>query len=126
MSAARTDPARQRAERRGRLAEFAAAVLLMLKFYRIIGWRVKTPKGEIDLIAKRGDTVAFVEVKARSGHDQALLSVTPRQARRIVDAAQVWLGQNGAFQQCNCRFDIITVSPYLWPRHTENAFDADL
>ena len=56
---------RQQAERRGRLAEAKAAMLLRLKGYRISDRRWKSPAGEIDLIARRGSAVAFVEVKAQ-------------------------------------------------------------
>ena len=75
---------RRKAERFGHLAEHAAAWLLRFKGYRIIARRERTPHGEIDLIAARGRVIAFVEVKARSSHDEALEAITPRQAKRIV------------------------------------------
>lgn len=77
----------QQAERLGRLAEAKAAMLLRLKGYRISAQRWKSPAGEIDLIARHGSAVAFVEVKARSSADEALASVGPYQRRRIVQAA---------------------------------------
>lgn len=117
---------RRRAERLGHMAEHAAAWLLRCKGYRIIERRVRTAYGEIDLIAARGKVIAFVEVKARPSHDQALEAVTPRQAKRIVDAAHVWFAGSGLETDHDCRFDIITVSPYLWPKHLINAFGADL
>jgi putative endonuclease len=122
---------RRQAFRRGHLAEAAAAWLLRCKGYRIVGRRVRTPMGEIDLIARRGGTLAFVEVKARPSRDAALEAVSPRQARRLVAAARWWLSLQPpatASPQVNgdWRFDIVVVSPYLLPRHLPNAFGADL
>ncbi len=117
---------RRKAERHGQLAEHAAAWLLRLKGYRIVERRAHTAMGEIDLVAVRGRQLVFAEVKARATHDAALAAVTPRQARRIVDAAHLWLAQNARRQDYDCRFDIITVSPYLWPQHLSNAFGEDL
>jgi putative endonuclease len=118
---------RRQAFRRGHLAEAAAAWLLRCKGYRIVGRRVRTPLGEIDLIARRGGTLAFVEVKERPTRDVALEAVSPRQARRLVGAARYWLSlQPPATAAGDWRFDIVAVSPYLLPRHLPNAFGADL
>ena len=117
---------RRKAERRGHASETAAAVLLRAKGFRILQRRAKTVCGEIDIVAARGKLIAFVEVKARLRHDDAVSAVTPGQARRIVRAAHAWLAANDAFYAHDCRFDIVTVSPYLWPRHLPNAFDGDV
>ncbi len=119
---------RRQAFRRGHLAEAAAAWLLRCKGYRIVGRRVRTPMGEIDLIARRGGTLAFVEVKARPTRDVALEAVNPRQARRLVGAARYWLSLQppATAGAADWRFDIVAVSPYLLPRHLPNAFGADL
>ncbi len=116
---------RQQAERLGHLAEAKAAMLLRLKGYRILARRWKSPAGEIDLIARRASAIAFVEVKARSSADDALASVGPHQRRRIVSAARHWLGANPDAADCDCRFDIVLVTPYQWPQHIANAFAAD-
>jgi putative endonuclease len=122
-----TSRERRRAFRRGHLAEAAAAWLLRCKGYRILGRRVRTPLGEIDIIARRGRTTAFVEVKERPTRDVALEAVSPRQARRLVAAARFWLAQShGATAGDDWRFDIVVVTPYLLPRHLPNAFGADL
>ena len=81
-------PARVAAFRTGLSAESRAAAYLMAKGYRILAKRFRTPHGEIDLVAKRWNLLAFVEVKARATLDDAALAVTPRQQARIVDAAQ--------------------------------------
>ena len=119
---------RRRAFRRGHRAETAAAWLLRCKGYRIVARRVRTPLGEIDLIARRGRTTAFVEVKERPTQASALEAVSPRQARRPVGAARYWLTTQppGATVEADWRFDIVVVSPYLLPRHLPNAFGADL
>ena len=84
-------PARVAAFRTGLSAESRAAALLMAKGYRILAKRFRTPYGEIDLIARKRNLLAFIEVKARANLDDAAYAVTPRQQRRIIDAAQAWL-----------------------------------
>lgn len=119
---------RRRAFRRGHAAESAAAWLLRCKGYRIVARRVRTPLGEIDIIARRGRLTAFVEVKQRLLRDVALEAVSPRQARRLVAAARWWIAAQPAALtgQGDWRFDIVAVTPYLLPRHLPNAFGADL
>ncbi len=72
---------------------------------------------------RKGETTAFIEVKARATLDGAVESVSPRQARRISAAARSFLGQDRKAHMQACRFDIVAVSPYHWPRHIANAFD---
>lgn len=114
-----------RAERKGRLAETAALWALRFKGYRLLAKRFKTPLGEVDLVMRRGATTVFVEVKARISAAQALDSVTIRQAKRIAAAARLWAARDPRAQRGFCRFDIVAVSPYHWPRHIENAFPGE-
>jgi putative endonuclease len=116
---------RKKAERIGRQAETRAAVMFRLKGYEILSRRYRTPAGELDLVVRRAKTVAFVEVKARSCLEEALLAVTPVQRRRIVNAARHWLASHCECADHDCRFDIVLVRPYQWPRHYANAFAAD-
>lgn len=110
------------AEKRGRWGEFLAAALLLAKGYRIIGRRVKTKAGEIDLIARApSGLICFIEVKARPDEASAAIAVTSRQAGRIARAANLYLGGKPA----PCRFDIIAVLPGRLPRHIKGAFRAD-
>lgn len=118
------DPRRRDAERRGHGAETRAAWALRLKGYRIIGRRVKTPHGEIDLVALKRDTVAIVEVKARTDADAALTAVGPGTQRRLSAAARVWLAHHPGFAGHTIRFDIVLVVPRRWPTHLANAFEA--
>jgi putative endonuclease len=83
---------------------------------------VKTPVGEIDLIVRRGNQIAFVEVKARSfssGEADALMAVN---RKRIVHAAQLWLMRRPELAAGDLRFDVIFLAPFAWPRHIVNAF----
>jgi len=115
---------RQRRELTGRRAERAAVWLLRLKGYRILARRFRVPVGEIDIVARRGHTVAFIEVKARASEGAALESVTPRQQRRIGRAALVFLQQHPAYDDFDLRFDLIAVTPGNFPRHHLDAWRA--
>lgn len=116
---------RQNAERAGRWAEVLALWFLRCKGYRLLVHRYKSPMGEIDLIMRKGDVTAFIEVKARSTIDNAVLAVTPWQAKRISAAARSFMGRDRKAAAQACRFDIVAVSPYHWPQHIENAFYGD-
>jgi Predicted endonuclease distantly related to archaeal Holliday junction resolvase len=107
------------AEKRGRWGEFLAAALLVLKGYRILGWRVKTKAGEIDLIVKSlSGLICFVEVKARPDAAAAAEAVTNRQRGRIVRAGALYLGGKPLAH----RFDVVSVLPGRLPRHIKDAF----
>lgn len=116
---------RRGAERRGRLAEIAALWCLRFKGYRLLAHRYKSPVGEVDLIMRRGQVTAFIEVKRRFNADASIESVTAAQARRISAAARSWMGRDAIAARQFCRFDIVAVSPYHWPQHIENAFHGD-
>jgi putative endonuclease len=117
-------PERLAAFRTGLSAEARAAIYLMAKGYRILAKRFRTPHGEIDLIAKRRNLVAFVEVKARATLDEAAFAVTPRQQSRIIDAAQGWLIAHPEHAELELRFDVVLIAPRRLPRHLLAAFDA--
>jgi putative endonuclease len=117
-------PARVAAFRTGLSAETRAAAYLMAKGYRILARRFRTPHGEIDLIAKRRNLIAFIEVKARATLDDAAFAVTARQQSRIIDAAQGWLIAHPEHAELELRFDAILIAPRSLPRHLLAAFDA--
>ena len=117
-------PARVAAFRTGLSAESRAAAYLMAKGYRILAKRFRTPHGEIDIVAKRRNLIAFVEVKARATLDDAAFAVTPRQKARIVDAAQAWLVAHPEHAEFELRFDAMLIAPRRLPRHLLAAFDA--
>jgi putative endonuclease len=117
-------PERVAAFRTGLSAETRAAALLMAKGYRILAKRYRTPHGEIDIVARRRDLIAFVEVKARATLDDAAFAVTPRQQQRIIDAAQGWLVAHPEHAEFELRFDAMLIAPKRLPRHVLAAFDA--
>ena len=93
------------------------AQYLRLLGFRILERRYKTPVGEIDLIARKGDLVIFVEVKARSNVQTALDSVTRTAQQRIESAASWWLSQQWDAARLSWRFDVIAIVPLKWPIH---------
>lgn len=119
------NPERQRAERAGRRAEALAALYLRLKAYRILEQRFKTPVGEIDLIARRGKTLVFVEVKQRQGAEAEGVALAMVNTKRLVRAAEVYLMRHPECTGLDCRFDVIFLAPKRWPRHLMGAFRAD-
>ncbi len=116
---------RQRAERRGRLAEWLCVWHLRLRGWRIVarGWRC--PAGEIDILARRGKILAVVEVKSRGELAAAAASLPPRQRRRITRAAEAFLSTHPEFAGLDLRFDLMLVAPRRLPRHWPGAWRAD-
>ena len=110
---------RQRAERGGRRAERLAALWLQLKGWKILGRRVRTPVGEVDLVARRGRTVAFVEVKARATAEEAGLALDEWRLRRVAAAAEA-LAHRFAREGDDIRLDAIFMVPRRLPRHMVN------
>lgn len=117
-------PARVAAFQTGLSAESRASAYLIAKGYRILARRYRTPYGEIDIVARRRNLVAFIEVKARANLDDAAYSVTPQQQQRIVAAAQAWLMTQPDYANFDMRFDVVLIAPRHFPRHLMAAFDA--
>jgi putative endonuclease len=105
----------------GRRAEKLAILLLRAKGYRILARSYVVRGGEIDIIARRGSAVAFVEVKARPSIDEALIAVTPAKARRISVAARHWLRANQWAMRFSLRGDLVAIAPWRMPRHLVGA-----
>jgi putative endonuclease len=113
----------QAAERRGRRSELLASFILIAKGYRILGRRVRTRLGEIDLVARSpGGIVCFIEVKARDDVTAAVEAVLPRQQARIARAAAQFMAQRPGLRAKGVRFDTITVRRGLFPRHFPDAW----
>ena len=115
---------RRRAYRKGHRGEWLAALALTLKGYRILARRFRTPLGEIDLIAKRGNLVAIVEVKARPTLEEAMNAVGPWAQRRIDAAADLWLARRRDHARLSLRYDLIAILPGRGPVHVENIYSA--
>jgi putative endonuclease len=117
---------RRAAEALGRRSEMLAALLLACKFYRVIGRRVKTRLGEIDLIALAPSGVlCFVEVKARGFEPEAAEAVNARKRGRIARAAELYLHARPGLRHKAVRFDLMLMVPRRWPRHVKDAWRPD-
>jgi putative endonuclease len=120
------DATRRSAYRRGIRAEWIAEAILRLKLYRILARRYSAPGGEIDIIAARGNVVAFVEVKHRSNLELARVSITHRKRQRISRAARHWLARHPRSAAKVLRGDAVFLAPRTWPVHEENVFELAL
>jgi putative endonuclease len=116
------DRLRLNAYRRGHRSEWLAAVALIAKGFGIVARRYKTKLGEIDLIARRGDLVLIVEVKARSTLPAAMEAIGRESERRIEGAADLWLMRQPDYAKLSVRFDMVAVLPWRWPVHVPNVF----
>lgn len=121
-----SDPRRSvrggRARETGRSAEVIAAVWLMAKGYQILGFRLRTPQGEIDILARRGRVLAVVEVKSRLTLDEALTAVTPHQRDRLRRAADSLVRRRGGLGGLTVRLDLFALAPGAGPRHVVDAW----
>jgi len=106
---------RRRRYRRGLNAEMIVAAVYLVLGHRILGRRFKTPVGEIDLIAVKGNRVAFIEVKRRTTTDDAQNAITLTMRRRVQRAADIWLAHNPKFQRHDVGFDLVFVVPWRFP-----------
>lgn len=113
---------RRRAQKWGHLSEWLAAASLILKGYRILKMRYKTKLGEVDIIARKGELIAMIEVKARRSIEEAFDAVTPTSQKRIEAAGDVWMSKQKNPHLFSIRYDIIAVRPWKWPHHYKNAF----
>jgi len=112
---------RFRAEKIGRRSEILAALFLRIKGWRILARRVKTPRGEVDLVARRGRMVAFVEVKWRATGKELDHAIDEYRLRRVAAAAEAIAPRYvrpGDLQ----RIDVLLLAPGSFPRHIVNAW----
>ena len=112
---------RQAAERQGRAGEARAAIWLRAKGWRVLDQRVKTPAGEIDLVAKRGNMIAFIEVKWRKDREELDHAIDEYRLARVAAAAEA-VGHRYATQGEDMRVDVILLAPGAFPRHIANAW----
>jgi putative endonuclease len=130
VSSARTDIRRAQIRRArglaarvaGRRGEVLAAVVLMLKGYRILGFRLKTPQGEIDLLAHKAGVVAVIEVKRRRTVEEALEAVSAQQLERLRRAGVHIAAHRPALRDCAIRLDLMALAPGRLPRHVPAAW----
>jgi putative endonuclease len=110
------------ARRSGRRSEVLAALLLMLKGYRVLGFRLASPQAEIDLLAIRGRTLVVAEVKRRTTLEAALEAVRPDQRTRLRRAASAIAAGRPALKGVAIRLDLIALAPGRLPRHIPDAW----
>ncbi|MDF2970361.1 MAG: hypothetical protein K0R61_811, partial [Microvirga sp.] len=111
---------------RGHRAEWIALLFLVAKGYRPLARRYAASGGEIDLIVMRGDTIAFVEVKARGLMDDALSAITARKRQRFSRTVRAWLSRNGWAADKTWRADAVFIAPRQWPQHVVSAFELEI
>jgi putative endonuclease len=111
----------QQAEKRGRRGEQVAAWWLRLRGWQIVGERVKTRRGEVDLIARRGKTLAFIEVKTRTTDFDLSLAIDAQRLRRVAAAAELLYPLHAKGAE-NVRIDVILVAPWRLPHHLINVW----
>jgi putative endonuclease len=109
----------------GRKAEVWAAAFLMLKGYRVLGFRLKTAAAEIDLLVYKRNTLVIVEVKQRADLQMALEAVTYDQRQRLRRAGRLIAGRRPGLKDATLRLDLIALAPRRWPRHIPDAWRFD-
>lgn len=114
----------KQSHRRGHRAELLCCLALWFKGYRILTRRYKTHQGEIDIVARKGKVLAFIEVKARPDMSKAAEAVNPFQQARMARTAALYHAHNRGLSKLQMRFDVMLVLPWRWPTHIENAFEA--
>lgn len=114
-------PGRLAAEKRGRQAERVAGWWLRLKGWTIIGRRMRTPAGEVDLVARKGRLLAFVEVKSRASVKDLDLAIDARRLSRVAAAAEI-LWHELAEPGDDMQIDVILLAPGHRPRHLANVW----
>ncbi|WP_041374447.1 YraN family protein [Phenylobacterium zucineum] len=106
----------------GRRSEVVAALWLMMRGYRILGFRLKTPIAEIDLLAVRGRILAVVEVKRRGTIEAALEAVGFDQRDRLRRAGAALAARRPALQGASVRLDLLALAPGRLPMHIPDAW----
>lgn len=106
-----------RSYRQGHSAEWIAAVWLMLKGYQILAFRLKGRGGEIDILARRGRTLAVVEVKRRQTIEAAILALGPEQHGRLAVAGAAVARGRPSLRGLTLRIDMVALAPGRFPRH---------
>ena len=119
------DAKRRRAWRWGHIAEAMCAAHLVCRGYRILARRLRSPVGEIDLLARRGRTLSIIEVKARQDLATAAEAITDRQRARLIRAAEWLIAGRPELTGLTIRFDAMLVRPWRMPQHIIDAWRAD-
>jgi putative endonuclease len=111
-----------RAERRGRWGEAVAALWLQLQGFRVLAHRVRLRSGEVDLLVRRGDVIAAVEVKTRARIEEGYYAVDRESQQRIARTADAWLAARPGLRTMRRRLDLVVVAPWRLPVHVPDAW----
>jgi putative endonuclease len=106
----------------GKFSEYFVATFLILKAYTILHMRYKSPTGEVDIIAQKGTTLVFIEVKSRKNLDLSYNIIRNKQIYRIKNTAALYLQKNRRYNDHDVRFDLIMVSNFFHIEHIKNAW----
>jgi putative endonuclease len=112
---------RQQAEKRGRGAETLACWYLRLRGWHVLARRARVRGGEVDIVARRGRTLAFIEVKARATEEASAMALDEWRLRRVVVAAER-LAPRYMREGDDVRIDALFIVPRRWPRHLANVW----
>ena len=118
----RAAPAKIKAVRFGRRAEWLAAWFMRMKGFRVIARDLRLPGGEIDLVLRRGRLLVLVEIKARAGASGIEEAIADRQWRRIAAAAEQFCARRPAYADFDRRYDSLFLARRRWPRHVADAW----
>jgi putative endonuclease len=113
----------RKAHKDGHLSEYVALIHLMLTGHRILGFRLKTPSAEIDILAVKGKRLSLIEVKQRRTIEEALEAVSPEQQNRLWQAGLRLQAQRPNLKGHELALDLYVLAPGQWPRHVRNAFE---
>jgi putative endonuclease len=102
----------------GIASEYIAALYLKCKLYKILSIRYRCPFGEIDIIAKKGTCIIFIEVKKRQSH--LTESISAKAAQRIYNSSSYYIARNPKTQNLNARIDLIQLNKFFIPKHMQN------
>lgn len=119
-------PAKLRAVRFGRRAEWLAAWYMRLKGFRVIARDVRMPAGEIDLVLRRGRLLVLLEIKGRGAAERIEEAIGERQWRRIAAAAEQFCARRPAYAEFDRRFDALFLARGRWPLHRADAWRPDM
>jgi len=125
MWGTRPDPKRLKARRRGRIAEHLCRWHLRFRGWRILACDWRCPAGEIDILARRRDVLAVIEVKSRPDFATGAAALLPRQRRRIARATEAFLMMHPDLAGMAVRFDVMVVAPRRLPRHLPGVWRGD-
>lgn len=97
----------------GQAGENRAARYLQLRGYNILARNVRLGRGELDIIARHGELLVFIEVKAHKSRESGLLALHPDKCSRLQSAAETWLSHNPDYIHLQCRFDLMILTPRI-------------